>query len=93
MKYMVLIAGAEDQRDGLAEQDRAEVYQRILGRPPGPREQDLARDFLQKQTKGYAALVVASFAGRSPAFADPRHLALTDLCLALLNSAEFSYVD
>jgi len=30
MKYMVLIAGAEDQRDGLAEQDRAEVYQRIL---------------------------------------------------------------
>lgn len=31
MKYMVLIAGAEDQRDGLAEQDRAEAYQRILG--------------------------------------------------------------
>jgi Protein of unknown function (DUF1553)/Protein of unknown function (DUF1549)/Planctomycete cytochrome C len=70
-----------------------QVYQRILGRPPGPREQDLGRDFLQKQTKGYAALVVASFAARSPAFADPQHLALTDVCLALLNSAEFSYVD
>jgi len=31
MKYMVLIAGPEDQRDGLAEQDRAAAYQRILG--------------------------------------------------------------
>jgi len=30
MKYMVLIAGAEDQRDDLSEQDRAAVYQRIL---------------------------------------------------------------
>jgi len=31
MKYMVLIAGPEDQRDGLPERDRAEAYQRILG--------------------------------------------------------------
>ena len=30
MKYMVLIAGAEDSRDGLSEQDRSAVYQRIL---------------------------------------------------------------
>jgi len=30
MKYMVLIAGAEDQRDDLSEQDRAAVYQRML---------------------------------------------------------------
>jgi hypothetical protein len=31
MKYMVLIAGAEEQRERLSEQDRAQAYQRILG--------------------------------------------------------------
>ncbi len=52
---------------------------RILGRPPTDSEFELGMEFLQSQSVGYGA--------------DDIQSPLVDLCLILMNSAEFLYVD
>ena len=60
----------------------AEAYRRILGREPTVEDATAARLFLDRQTRTIAAV--------NP---DPALAATADLCQALLNSAEFLYVD
>jgi hypothetical protein len=54
------------------------AYALVLGRPAAAREREVGLQFLQKQASSYA---------------DKRPQALADLCLVLLNSAEFLYID
>jgi hypothetical protein len=54
------------------------AYALVLGRPPAGRESEVGLQFLQKQASSYG---------------DKRPQALADLCLVLLNSAEFLYID
>lgn len=58
----------------------AKAYARIHGRSPTPRERELGTEFLRRQASGYGEK-------------DNTRRALLDLCLVLLNSAEFLYVD
>jgi len=56
------------------------AYEAVLGRAPTTTEAARAADFLREQAVRYQA-------------AKQENSALTDLCLVLLNSAEFLYVD
>jgi hypothetical protein len=60
------------------------AYRLALGRPPEANEKALGLRFLDEQTARYAKL---------EADKDNPQQALADLCLTLLNSAKFLYVD
>ncbi|MDA1052972.1 MAG: PSD1 and planctomycete cytochrome C domain-containing protein [Planctomycetota bacterium] len=85
---------ADQQADDLAkrvalqtddqQQKIAAAYSAVLGRQPTARESALAHDFLGQQSERYNVLNEAK---------DVHNGALVDLCLVLLNSAEFLYVD
>ena len=63
------------------------AYQRILLRSPSQHERSLSETFLAEQTKRYALKT------KQGKVDDKARLALADICLVLLNSAEFLYVD
>ena len=67
------------------------AYQAILGRVPTAEEYQLGLDFLENQRQRYGSSPDGAESKSSTvASSDP---ALVDLCLVLLNSAEFLYVD
>jgi len=67
------------------------AYQAILGRVPTAEEYQLGLDFLENQRQRYGPSPDGAGSKSSTvASSDP---ALVDLCLVLLNSAEFLYVD
>ncbi len=61
------------------------IWLNCLGRHPRPEEVSLCRSFLTSQTE------LLEHEGRNPATAT--QLALRDLCLSVMNSSEFIYVD
>lgn len=79
-----LLAAAVQAEAGNDAQRQADVvFGRVLGRPPAADERQSVVDFLQKQRSS----------GQLEAESPVNHEALVDLCLALLNSNEFLYVD
>jgi hypothetical protein len=78
---------AETEADPAAHIGRA--YALVLCREPAEDELAECEQFLQGKALRYAAAA----AGQEPATLAPEALALRDLCLVLLNSNEFLYVD
>jgi hypothetical protein len=68
----------------------AQVYLVALGRPPSAEEMETGRSSLARMTERWAA---APTGGAKPDHAEAARKALTTFCHAVLNSAEFLYVD
>jgi hypothetical protein len=93
------LAGAVWSRVGSdSERQIVEAFRRVLGRNPDRSEQDELAEFLtnqkslvreEKRTRDTLAIPHADL----EIFDTAGAAALTDLCLALLNSSEFLYVD
>ena len=69
-------------------QQIAAAYNAVLGRHPTVSESASAEDFLRRQSERYNRPETAENEAQ-----DTTNGALVDLCLVLLNSAEFLYVD
>jgi hypothetical protein len=80
--------------EGEAGADPARQIERIyvvaLGRSPTAEEMSLGKTALAQMTDRFSG---AAAAGAKPDDAEPAHKALTTFCHAMLNSAEFLYVD
>ena len=63
------------------------AWRLTLGRDPSPRETESARVHLDSRRDDLRRLVPTSDS------TDPEHLALASLCLVLLNTNEFIYID
>jgi hypothetical protein len=67
-----------------------QVYLIALGRAPNADEMEIGRSSLARMTERWA---VALTGGAKPDNAEAARKALTTFCHAILNSAEFLYVD
>lgn len=94
-QHLAGVIGGEAEQP---EEQVIHVFRRVLAREPLPREVALAGDFLQQQSAQLRkegrpgkqlALPLATTAAVDPYAA----AALVDLCLAMLNSSEFMYLD
>ena len=74
------------------------IYRRALGRDPSPQELTLGKEFLDRQSailkSGARQRDQLALPVPCPPLEDPHQAAaLTDYCLAIINSNEFVYLD
>jgi hypothetical protein len=93
------LAGAVwDQAGADVDQQINQAFRRALGRPPNENERHKLQQFCQQQTEliraeGRPRSSLALPITRQPIADQCAAAALTDLCLALINSSEFLYID